>query len=46
MLPTGETYNDPGGDYFQRRDPERVTKRPVAQLKRLGHTVILEQQAA
>ena len=23
MLSTGEIYNDPGGDYFTRRDPER-----------------------
>ena len=39
MLSTGELYNDLGGDYFQRRDPERQTKRLVAQLQRLGHTV-------
>jgi len=45
MLPTGETYNDPGGDYFQRRDPERVTKRQVAHLKRLEHTVVLQHAA-
>jgi transposase len=25
MLQTGETYRDAGGDYFQRRDPERAT---------------------
>jgi hypothetical protein len=25
MLQTGETYTDPGGDYFARRDPERTT---------------------
>jgi transposase len=43
MLQTGETYTDPGGDYFQRRDPERHTKRLVAQLERLGHTVTLQQ---
>jgi transposase len=30
MLQTGETYTDPGGDYFTRRDPERATKRLVA----------------
>ena len=45
MLPTGETYNDPGGDYYVRRDPERATKRLVAHLKRLGHTVVLQQAA-
>ncbi len=46
MLLTGETYHDPGGDFFQRRDPERQTKRLVAQLQRLGHTVVLQQTAA
>jgi transposase len=45
MLTTGELYRDPGGDYFARRDPERTTKRLVAQLERLGHTVILEERA-
>lgn len=45
MLQTGETYRDPGGDYYLRRDPERVTRRLVAQLERLGHTVTLQQAA-
>ncbi|HEX2727254.1 MAG TPA: IS110 family transposase [Beijerinckiaceae bacterium] len=45
MLQTGETYNDPGGDYYQRRDPERVTKRLIKQLERLGHTVTLQEAA-
>ena len=45
MLQTGETYRDPGGDYYLRRDPERVTKRLVAQLERLGHTVVLQEAA-
>jgi len=36
-------YQDLGGDYFTRRaDPERLAKRLVAQLQRLGHTVTLE----
>jgi transposase len=42
MLTTGEVYNDLGGDYFARRDPVRTTKRLVAQLEALGHTVILQ----
>jgi transposase len=42
ILSTGEIYTDPGGDYFARRDPERTTRRLVAQLQRLGHTVTLE----
>lgn len=37
------TYHDLGGDYFARRsDPERTTRRLVAQLERLGHKVTLE----
>jgi transposase len=46
MLSTGEIYNDLGGDYFQRRDPAKTTKRLVAQLKRLGHTVTLQDATA
>jgi len=46
MLTTGELYRDLGGDYFRRRDPERQTRRLVAQLEALGHTVILEEAAA
>ena len=46
MLSTGELYRDLGGDFFQRRDPERVTKRLVAQLEALGHHVTLEVAAA
>ena len=46
MFTTGETYRELGGDYFQRRDPERATKRLVAKLQELRHTVILEPAAA
>ncbi len=46
MLCTGELYSDLGGDYFQRRDPEKTAKRLVAQLERLGHNVTLEKVAA
>jgi transposase len=45
MLATGELYTDLGGDYHARRDPQRQTKRLVAQLERLGHTVTLQQAA-
>ena len=44
MFTTGETYRDLGGDYYQRRDPERLTKRLIARLESLGHHVILETQ--
>jgi transposase len=43
MLSTGELYTDLGGDYFRKRDPERITKRLTAQLESLGHKVILEE---
>lgn len=45
MLTTGELYRDLGGDYFRRRDPERQTRRLVAQLEALGHIVTLEEAA-
>jgi transposase len=42
ILSTGELYSDLGGDYYTRRDPERQTRRLVAQLQRLGHAVALQ----
>jgi transposase len=41
MFTTGETYRELGGDYFARRDPERLTKRLVARLQSLGHNLTL-----
>jgi transposase len=46
MFTTGETYRDLGGDFFQRRDPERHTRRLVAKLEALGHHVTLQPNAA
>src|SRR5262245_13891323 len=46
MLTTGELYRELGGDYFSRHDPERATRRLVAQLERLGHHVTLKAAAA
>ncbi len=46
MLTTGEIYTDLGPDHLARRNPERQTKRLVAQLQRLGHSVTLQQAAA
>lgn len=42
MLTTGEVYDDLGGDYFARRNPQRATNRLVAQLEKLGHVVTLQ----
>jgi transposase len=46
MLSTGELYNDLGGDYYRKRDPQRTTKRLIAQLEALGHTVTLQEAVA
>ncbi len=46
MLSNGEIYNDLGGDYFTRIDPNKHARRLVAQLERLGHTVTLEKATA
>lgn len=46
MLSTGELYNDLGGDYFRKRDPQRTTKRLITQLEALGHTVTLQDAVA
>jgi transposase len=46
MFTTGETYRDLGGDYYQRRDPQRQIKRLVTQLERLGQTVTLQTAPA
>jgi hypothetical protein len=42
MLQTGEIYRDPGGDYFTRQNPDRLTRRLVRQLEALGHDVTLQ----
>ena len=43
ILKADVPYQDLGGDYFTRQaDPQRITKRLVAQLERLGHTVTLQ----
>ena len=36
MLTTGEIYNDLGGDYFARRDPDRTVRNLVRKLEALG----------
>ena len=44
MLQTGELYNDLGGDYFTRQNPDRLTKRLIRQLEALGHHVTIQPQ--
>jgi transposase len=42
MSRTGACYQDPGPDYYIRRDPERVKRRALQQLTNLGYNVTIE----
>jgi transposase len=47
ILVTGKPYHELGADYFTTRlDPERETRRLIAKLEALGHTVTLQPPAA
>ncbi len=46
MLKAGTSYTDLGGDFFDRLEPERLTRYYVKRLERLGHKVSLEPCAA
>ena len=46
MAHTGALYDDPGADYFTRRDPERLKRHALSQLQRLGYDVTLNAAAA
>jgi transposase len=45
MLTNGALYDDPGGDFYARLDPERSKRRAVDQLQRMGFAVTLEPVA-
>src|SRR3954452_4179243 len=45
MLSRDDPYRDLGADWLARRNTEAHTRRLVAQLERLGHTVILDPAA-
>ncbi len=46
ILATGKPYHELGAGYFARRlDPERETRRLIARLQALGHTVTLQPAA-
>ena len=46
ILATGKPYEELGADYFTRRlDPERETRRLIAKLEALGHSVTLNPAA-
>jgi transposase len=42
MVRTGSDYADLGGDFFDRLEPQRLTRYYVKRLERLGHKVTLE----
>jgi transposase len=46
MAHTGAEYDDPGADYYTRRDPERVRRHALNQLQQLGYNVTLNPIAA
>ena len=46
ILATGKPDHELGADYFARRlDPERETRRLIAKLQALGHTVTVQPAA-
>jgi len=47
VLATDSPYADLGAGFYDRRnDPERETRRSIAKLEALGHTVTIEPAAA
>lgn len=44
MVKTGEPYHEKGVDYFTTVNKEKIQRRLVRQLERLGNTVILQPQ--
>ena len=45
VLANCRTYQNPGADYFDRRHAQRVTRRAIHTLERLGYRVTLEPAA-
>jgi len=43
MLTTGELYREQGADTLRQHDQDRIRRRAIAQLEKLGHKVILEE---
>jgi len=46
MLKHGTNYTDLGGDFFDRLEPQRLTRYYVKRLESLGHKVALESCTA
>jgi transposase len=45
MVKSGEPYQEKGADYFLKVDKEKIQRRLVHQLERLGNTVSLQPKA-
>jgi len=45
IIKDGTTYEDLGGDYFDRRNKDRVIHRSIAKLESLGYDVILKEKS-
>ena len=43
MLSTGELYREQGADTPRQRDQDRIRRRAISQLEKLGHKVTLEE---
>jgi transposase len=41
MITTGALYDDPGGDFYTRRTPDKTKHRAIDQLQKMGYTVTL-----
>lgn len=42
MLTTGAYYDEPGSDYYTRRNPERAKNHTIRQLEALGYHVTIQ----
>jgi transposase len=45
LLAEGTTYREPGADYYDHRHQQRVTRRAIQLLERLGYRVKLNAAA-
>jgi transposase len=46
MTTTGALYDDPGSDFYTRRNPDKTKQRAIDQLHKLGYTVTIEPHQA
>jgi len=42
MITNGALYDDPGGDFYTRRNPDKTRQRAIDQLRQMGYAVTLE----